>query len=55
MDLKSREVFKARSKIIKEIRSFMNKKGFMEVETPCPSNRFMEEPMPFLLKQNIGV
>ena len=34
MDLKSREVFKARSKIIKEIRSFMNERGFMEVETP---------------------
>ena len=34
MDLKSRELFKIRSKIIREIRSFMNKKGFMEVETP---------------------
>ena len=34
MDLKSREVFKVRSKIIQEIRSFMNKRGFMEVETP---------------------
>lgn len=34
MDLKSRQIFKTRSKIIKEIRHFMNKKGFMEVETP---------------------
>ena len=34
MSKKSREVFKTRSKIIREIRSFMNKKGFMEVETP---------------------
>ena len=34
MDLKSREVFKTRSKIIQEIRTFMNKKAFMEVETP---------------------
>ena len=34
MDVKSREVFKTRSKIIQEIRSFMSKKDFMEVETP---------------------
>ena len=34
MDMNSREVFKTRSKIIQEIRSFMNKKGFIEVETP---------------------
>ena len=34
MDKNSREVFKTRSKIIQEIRSFMNEKGFMEVETP---------------------
>ena len=34
MDGKSRELFKTRSKIIQEIRSFMYKKGFMEVETP---------------------
>ncbi len=34
MDVKSREVFKTRSKIIQEIRSFMFKKNFMEVETP---------------------
>ena len=34
MDLESRKVFKTRSKILQEIRSFMNKKGFMEVETP---------------------
>ena len=34
MDEKSREVFKTRSQIIREIRSFMNEKGFMEVETP---------------------
>ncbi len=34
MDQKSREVFKIRSQIIYEIRSFMRQKGFMEVETP---------------------
>lgn len=34
MDQKSRQVFQTRSKIIYEIRSFMNKKNFMEVETP---------------------
>ena len=34
MDLKSREIFKTRSKIIKEIRSFMDSRGFMEMETP---------------------
>ena len=34
MDLKSRQVFKVRSEIIKEIRLFMSKEGFMEVETP---------------------
>lgn len=34
MDFKSRKIFKIRSDIIKEIRLFMNKKGFMEVETP---------------------
>ena len=34
MDPRSREVFKIRSKIIAEIRSFMGKKDFMEVETP---------------------
>ena len=34
MDLESRKVFKTRSQIIQEIRSFMNKKSFMEVETP---------------------
>lgn len=30
----SKEVFKTRAKIIREIRNFMNEKGFMEVETP---------------------
>ena len=34
MDLKSREIFRIRSQIIQEIRSFMNKNDFMEVETP---------------------
>lgn len=34
MDSHSREVFKIRSQVIAEIRSFMHKKGFMEVETP---------------------
>ena len=34
MDKNSREVFKTRSQIIREIRSFMGDKGFMEVETP---------------------
>ena len=34
MNQKSREVFKIRSRIIQEIRSFMNREGFMEVETP---------------------
>ena len=34
MDLKSREIFKIRSKIIKEIRTFMDSRGFLEMETP---------------------
>ena len=34
MDQKSKEIFRVRSKVIQEIRNFMNKKGFMEVETP---------------------
>ena len=34
MNPESKEVFKTRAKIIREIRNFMNKKGFMEVETP---------------------
>ena len=34
MDQKSKKLFKTRSQIITEIRNFMNKKGFMEVETP---------------------
>ena len=34
MNQKSREIFKTRSKIIYEIRKFMDKRGFMEVETP---------------------
>ena len=33
-DEESREVFKKRSKIISEIRTFLNSRGFMEVETP---------------------
>ncbi len=34
MDPKSRKVFETRSKIISEIRSFLNNRGFLEVETP---------------------
>ncbi|MCY4321798.1 MAG: lysine--tRNA ligase [Bdellovibrionaceae bacterium] len=34
MDQKSKKIFKIRSQVITEIRNFMNKKGFMEVETP---------------------
>ena len=34
MDVKSREIFKTRSKVIKEIRSFMDNRGFLEMETP---------------------
>ena len=34
MDLKSREIFKIRSKIIREIRAFMDSRGFLEMETP---------------------
>ncbi len=34
MDPDSRKVFEARSKIISEIRTFLNKRGFLEVETP---------------------
>ena len=34
MDQKSKEIFRTRSQVIQEIRDFMNKKGFMEVETP---------------------
>lgn len=34
MDCKSRQVFKTRSQVIHEIRSFMHQAGFMEVETP---------------------
>ena len=34
MDSKSRGIFQTRSKVIKAIRSFMEKKDFMEVETP---------------------
>ena len=34
MDLESRKTFKMRSQIIAHIRSYMNNKGFMEVETP---------------------
>ena len=34
MDQKSRNVFRVRSQVITEIRNFMNKEGFMEVETP---------------------
>lgn len=30
-----RETFEKRSKIVREIRSFMDGRGFMEVETPC--------------------
>lgn len=34
MDPDSRKVFETRSKIISEIRSFLNERGFLEVETP---------------------
>ncbi len=34
MDPESRKVFETRSKIISEIRSFLNERGFLEVETP---------------------
>jgi lysyl-tRNA synthetase class 2 len=34
MDPESRQVFEKRSRIIAEIRSFLNKRGFLEVETP---------------------
>ena len=34
MDQKSKNIFKTRVQVITEIRSFMNKKDFMEVETP---------------------
>tara|TARA_Y100000817_G_scaffold226929_1_gene179746 strand:+ start:129 stop:1637 length:1509 start_codon:yes stop_codon:yes gene_type:complete len=34
MDPKSRKVFEMRSKIIREIRSFLDNRGFLEVETP---------------------
>lgn len=34
MDPESRKVFETRSKIIAEIRSFLNDRGFLEVETP---------------------
>lgn len=34
MDIQSREIFKTRSKVIKEIRSFMDGRGFLEMETP---------------------
>ncbi len=34
MDPESRKVFEMRSKIISEIRSFLNQRGFLEVETP---------------------
>lgn len=33
-DLESRQVFETRSKIVREIRKFMEQKGFLEVETP---------------------
>lgn len=33
-DLESRKVFETRSKIIAEVRSWLNAKGFLEVETP---------------------
>ena len=35
MNPEARKVFLIRSKVIKEIRSFMDKRGFMEVETPA--------------------
>lgn len=34
MDPESRKVFETRSKIIAEIRNFLNQRGFLEVETP---------------------
>lgn len=34
MDTDSRKVFETRSKIISEIRAFLNERGFLEVETP---------------------
>ncbi len=34
MDPESRKVFETRSKIISEIRNFLNERGFLEVETP---------------------
>ncbi|MCL4150242.1 UNVERIFIED_CONTAM: hypothetical protein GTU68_029621, partial [Idotea baltica] len=34
MDPESRKVFETRSKIIAEVRSFLNDRGFLEVETP---------------------
>lgn len=34
MDPKVREVFKTRSKIIREVRNFLDARGFLEVETP---------------------
>ncbi len=34
MDPSSQEVFRLRSKVIREIRSFLDKRGFLEVDTP---------------------
>lgn len=34
MDQKSKNIFKVRSRVITETRNFMDKRGFMEVETP---------------------
>ncbi len=34
MDIESRKVFEMRSKIIREIRNFLDARGFLEVETP---------------------